>query len=149
MLHWGRHSYRGKANLGPLYDPASPQYAGNNPTYDWNTPLLNKDASMQDHSVRVSGGNESTTYYFSAGYSKTESPLKSNYLERYSVAANVDSKISKFVQVGVTMRLNRENAFTNTQADQNTMLATIPFQPIYDKNDPTGFAQVDWADLFL
>ena len=33
------------ANLGPLYDPASPQYAGNNPTIDWTTPLLNKDAS--------------------------------------------------------------------------------------------------------
>ena len=40
------------------------------------------------------------------------------------------------------MRLNRENALTNTQADQNTMLSTIPFQPIYDPNDPTGFAHV-------
>ena len=97
---------------------------------------------MQDHSVRVSGGNDNTTYFFSGGYAKTESPLKANNLERYSISINLDSKISKFFQVGITMRLNRENALTNTQADQNTMLSTIPFQPIYDPNDPTGFAQV-------
>ena len=62
-------------------------YAGNSPTYDWQKQLINNNAPLQDHNVRVSGGNESTTYYFSAGYSKTESPLKSNYLERFSVAA--------------------------------------------------------------
>ena len=128
--------------FGPLYDPASPQYAGNSPTYDWQRQLMNKDASLQDHSVRVSGGNESTTYYFSAGYSKTESPLKSNYLERYSVAANVDSKISKFVQAGLNIRLIGEKSLLNTQADPGTMMSTIPFQPFFDKNDPTGFAPV-------
>ncbi len=49
-------------NFGPLYDPASGQYMGNNPTYDWTNALLNKNASLQDHSVRISGGSENTTY---------------------------------------------------------------------------------------
>ncbi|MDP4214244.1 MAG: TonB-dependent receptor [Bacteroidota bacterium] len=129
-------------NFGPIYDPASSQYMGNNPTYDWTNALLNKNASLQDHSVRVSGGSENTTYYVSAGYTKTESPLKANNLQRYSLSANVDSKISKIIQTGMTLRLSQENALTNTQADQNTMLATIPFQPIYDKTDPTGYAPV-------
>jgi len=129
-------------DLGPIYDPASPQYLGNNPTYDWVDAMLNKNASMQDHSVRVSGGNDNTNYFFSAGYTKTESPLKANNLERYSISYSVDSKISKYVKVGMTMRMNRENALVNTQTDLNTMLVTIPFQPIYDKNDATGFAPV-------
>ncbi len=128
--------------FGGLYSPDSSQYAGNGPTYDWQNELLNKDAPIQDYSVRVSGGNESTTYYFSGGYSKTESPLKSNFLERYSVAMNVDSKISKYVQAGLNMRLIQENSLVNTQADLGTMMSTIPFQPFYDKNDPTGFAPV-------
>ncbi|HXL58659.1 MAG TPA: SusC/RagA family TonB-linked outer membrane protein, partial [Chitinophagaceae bacterium] len=128
--------------FGALYDPASAQYAGNSPTYDWQKELLNKDASIQDYSVRVSGGNENTTYYFSGGYSKTESLLKSNFLERYSVAMNVDSKISKYVQAGLNVRLIQENSLVNTQADLGTMMSTIPFQPFYDKNDPTGFAPV-------
>lgn len=129
-------------NYGPIYDPASPQYLGNNPTFDWTNELLNKNAKLQDYSVRVSGGNENTTYYLSTAYSKTESPLKANNLQRYSIAANVESKISKIFSAGMTIRLNKEEALTNTQGDQNTMLASIPFQPIFDKNDPTGYAPV-------
>jgi len=129
-------------NIGPIYDPASPQYLGNNPTFDWTDQLLNKNAKLQDYSVRVSGGNDNTTYYLSAGYTKTESPLKANNLQRYSIAANVDSRISKVFSAGMVVRLNQEIALTNTQGDQNTMLASIPFQPIFDKNDPTGYAPV-------
>jgi TonB-dependent SusC/RagA subfamily outer membrane receptor len=78
--------------FGSLYDPNSQQYAGDGPTYDWQKELLNENAPMQDYSVRVSGGNEGFNYYFSGGYGKTESPLKGNYLERYSVATNIDAK---------------------------------------------------------
>lgn len=126
--------------FGPLYDPTGSQYAANSPTYNWQQQLLNKDAPIRDYSVRVSGGSESFTYYFSAGYSKTESPLKGNSLERYSVATNIDSKISKYIQSGLTIRLIQEKSVYNTQADLPTMMSTIPFQPFYDKNDPTGFA---------
>jgi TonB-linked SusC/RagA family outer membrane protein len=126
--------------FGPLYDASSPNYAGNRPTIDWQKALLNKSAAMQDYSVRLSGGNEGTTYYLSGGFAKTESPLKANSLQRYSIATNVDSRISKYLQAGLTVRLIQENSFLNTNADLPTMMTTIPFQPIYDPNDPTGFA---------
>lgn len=128
--------------FGPLYDASNPAYVGNSPTYDWQDELKNKSATLQDYSVKVSGGNAGTTYYFSGGYSKTESPLKANELERYSLAVNVDSRISKFMQAGITLRLVQQNSYDNTQSDLGTMMSTIPFQPFYDKNDPTGFAPV-------
>ncbi|MEP7109233.1 MAG: TonB-dependent receptor [Ferruginibacter sp.] len=128
--------------FGPLYDAAGPRYIGNGPTYDWQKELKNNSAILQDYNVKVSGGNDNTTYYLSAGYSKTQSPLKANELERYSVAVNIDSKISKYVQAGLNVRMINQNALNNTQADMGTMMATIPFQPFYDKNDPTGFAPV-------
>lgn len=56
--------------FGARYDPASPLYTGNNPTYNWQEELLNKNASLQDHSVRISGGSEATTYYASVGYTR-------------------------------------------------------------------------------
>ncbi|MEP7143693.1 MAG: TonB-dependent receptor [Ferruginibacter sp.] len=128
--------------FGPLYDAAGPAYIGNGPTYDWPNELKNNSAILQDYNVKVSGGNDNTTYYFSGGYAKTQSPLKSNDLERYSLAFNIDSKISKYLQAGVNVRMMNQNALNNTQADLGTMMATIPFQPFYDKNDPTGFAAV-------
>jgi len=128
--------------FGPLYDATNAAYIGNGPTYDWQSELKNSSATLKDYNVKVSGGSENTTYYFSAGYAKTESPLKANNLERYSVAINVDSKISKYVQAGINVRLINQNAVENTQSDLSTMAGTIPFQPFYDTNDPSGFAPV-------
>lgn len=128
--------------FGPLYDAQNASYVGNSPTYNWQNELKNKNASLQDYNVKVSGGNDNTTYYFSAGYSKTESPLKANYLERYSTSMNIESKISRFIQAGVNVRLVQQNALENTQSDLGTMLATIPFQPFYDAGDPSGFSKV-------
>lgn len=128
--------------FGPLYDESSSRYAGNNPTYDWVGELKNKNAPIRDYSVRASGGTENFNYYFSAGYQKTESPLKGNNLERYSVATNIGSKISKYIQTGLTVRLIQQKGMNNTQADLGTMMSTIPFQPIYNASGPHGFERV-------
>ncbi len=131
-----------ESKFGPRYNSANPLYAGNNPTYDWQRQLLKKDAVLQDHSVRLSGGSEATTYYLSVGFTKQESPLKGNSLERYSIATNVDSRVSKVISTGLTLRLVQEKSVVNTQADLGTMASTIPFQPFYDPKDPTGYAAV-------
>ncbi|MGH2564992.1 MAG: SusC/RagA family TonB-linked outer membrane protein, partial [Ginsengibacter sp.] len=114
--------------FGGLYSPDSSQYAGNDPAYDWQKELLNKNAPLQNYSVRVSGGTEGLNYYFSGNYAKTESPLKANNLERYSIATNIDSKISKVFSAGITLRLVQENALENTQGDLPTMASSIPFE---------------------
>ena len=131
--------------FGARYNDANPAYAGNSATFDWQNEIRNKNASLQDHNVKVSGGSDNTTYYFSAGYAKTESPLKANDLERYSVSMNVDSRISKFIQAGVNVRMINQNAVENTGTDLGTMMATIPFQPFYDANDKSGFGPVTSA----
>lgn len=123
---------------GPLYDASNPLYAGNGPTYDWQKELLNKNASLQEHNVRISGGSEATTYYVSAGFARQESPLKSNNLQRYNIATNIEARVSKYVSAGLTLRLVQENALVNTGTTLTTMASTIPFQPIYNTADPTG-----------
>lgn len=127
---------------GPLYDENSSQYVGNKPTYDWVGELKNKNAPISDYSVRASGGTDNFNYYFSGGYQRTESPLKGNNLERYSIATNIESKISKYVQTGLTVRLIHQKGLNNTQADLSTMMSTIPFQPIYNAAGPGGFEPV-------
>lgn len=129
-------------DLDPEFDPASPEYLGNRGTYDWTSPLLNKNAIMEDYSIRISGGNESTKYYTSAGYSKTEGVLKENALERYSLAMNVNSKISKIIETGVTYRLGFSDANNNSSSDLGSMYIAPPWQPVYDPNHPTGLSPV-------
>lgn len=122
------------------YDQSSPLYMGNAATYNWQEELKNKNATLQDYSAKLSGGNDNTSYFFSAGYSKTQSPLKANELERYTLALNIDSKISKYIQAGMNIRMAQQNALDNTGTELGTMMSSVPFQPFYDKNDPTGFA---------
>ncbi|MEJ7766439.1 MAG: TonB-dependent receptor [Chitinophagaceae bacterium] len=128
--------------FGPRYTPTNALYAGNNPTYDWQGELLKKNASLQDQSVKLSGGNEATTYYLSVGLTRQESPLKGNNLERYSLATNIDSRVSKILSTGLNLRLVQERALVNTQSDLPTMASTIPFQPIFSSTDPTGYEPV-------
>ncbi|HTE23781.1 SusC/RagA family TonB-linked outer membrane protein [Flavitalea sp.] len=131
-----------EAQNGPLYDASSPLYVGNNPTYNWQKDLLNKNATMQEHNIRISGGSEGTTYYVSTGYAKQESPLKANDMLRYNIAANIDTRVSKFLSAGITLRLVQQNALVNTGTDLTSLAAKVPFQPIYDPSDPSGFQGV-------
>jgi TonB-linked SusC/RagA family outer membrane protein len=116
-------------------------------TYDWQDAVLNKNASTQDYSVRVSGGNGATSYYVSGGYTKQFAPVKFNDLERYSMATNVQSKISKVFDVGLTYRLSyaktNDGAFsTGLPTDFGSLATNSPFQQIYDPSDPYGYARV-------
>ncbi len=126
--------------FGPRYNENSPEYMGNAPTYDWQKELINKNAMIADYNTRVSGGSEGFTYYFSGGYTKQESPLKGNHLQRYSIATNIESRISKYFSAGLTLRLVQQDALDNTSGSLTDMMSTVPFQPIYDPNGPYGFA---------
>ena len=133
--------------FGPLFDATNPTYVGNGPTYDWQKELLNRNAKIKDYNVKVSGGTDNTTFYFSTGYAKTESPLKANSLERFSIASNVETKVSKYVTAGLNLRLVQQTSEDNTNGDLSSVMGNMPFQPFYDQNNPTGFAAVSRGEF--
>lgn len=126
--------------LPSVFDPNSPDFLGNSPTYDWQKALLNRDAVIEDYGIRVSGGSESTSFYVSGGYGKTEGSLVENYLERFSLASNVTSKVSRYIETGMNIKLSVNKAVDNTGADLGYASRIPPWQTIYDANDPNGFA---------
>jgi TonB-linked SusC/RagA family outer membrane protein len=128
------------ASLPSVFDPNSPDFLGNSPTYDWQDVLLNKDAIIEDYGIRVSGGSESTNYYVSGGYGRTEGSLIENYLERFSLSSNVTSKVSKYIETGMNIKLSVNKALDNTAGDLGYVSRTPPWQPMYDESDPLGFA---------
>ncbi|GAB2775930.1 TonB-dependent receptor [Rhabdobacter roseus] len=128
------------ANLPAEFSPANPRYLGNRETVDWQTPLINRNAANTDYSLRISGGNEATRYYVSGGYTSTAGALIGDQLKRYSMATNVDTKISKLFSAGVTYRLTYSEAEANTPNDLRYAAETSPWQPIYDPNGPYGYA---------
>ncbi len=128
------------ANLPAQLKPGNAAFLGNSPTYDWQNRLLNKNAPTQDFSIRVSGGNDATTYSVSTGYSKTFGSLIENSLDRYSLSTAVTSKVSKIIETGIDLKVSYNNAVNNTGTDLAYVTTAAPWQPILDANDPTGYA---------
>ena len=128
-----------------LFDPNDPRYLGNSPTYDWQNAVRNRNAPMQDYSIKVSGGTDNTDYYVSLGYSNTEGALEYNYLKRYSGSVKVNTKINKWLQAGINYRLAYAKGRTGV-SDYFGMAKAAPWQPIYQANESVpgygGYAYV-------
>lgn len=66
------------------------------------------------HNVNVSGGSESTSYYFSAGYTDQQGIIKKNNFKRINTLFNVDSRINKYFSVGGKISYSNEKNLAAT-----------------------------------
>jgi TonB-linked SusC/RagA family outer membrane protein len=61
-----------------------------------------------DHNVNVSGGNDATMYYFSAGFSDQEGILEKNDFIRRNILFNVESKVNSWFTLGGKISYSNE-----------------------------------------
>ena len=67
---------------------------------DWQD-LIYKQGFTTNHSLGVSGGNETTQYGLGTGYYKTTTIIPNQNFERYSLRTTIDHQISNHVKVGL------------------------------------------------
>ena len=133
--------------FGPVWDPTSSKYLGNSPTYNWQDEIINDNAAINNYNVRVSGGADAITYNFAGNYAYNDAPFKSVNSKRYSVSNNTVAKINKYLEAGLNVRLVRENIKhdlgAGTSATSNLDIGkAAPWQPIFDPNNPSGYASL-------
>jgi TonB-linked SusC/RagA family outer membrane protein len=128
--------------FGPFWDPTSSQYLGNSPTYNWQQAVINHHSQLQNYDIRVSGATDNTNYNFSFGYSNNDGPIIGSNVQRYSVSTNVVSRVGKYIETGVNIRLIQEYILGNQGSGGNDLSAfqAPPWQPIYSKSNQYGFA---------
>lgn len=124
------------------FNPDSPTYLGNNPTYDWQSATQNKNAMTQDYSVRVSGGTERADFSASFSYADYEGVKLGNDLGRYSGAFKLNTDINKYVRTGINVRISYASGKTTPVPSLIDAAMTPPWQPIYDENGLNGYAGV-------
>jgi TonB-linked SusC/RagA family outer membrane protein len=130
----------GKAEkFGPRWDPASLDYFGNDPTYDWQDAVINHHSKNQNYNIRASGGSDNTTYNFSVGYAKNDGPFIGYKAERYSIASNITSRIGKYLEVGINLRGVQQTTINPIDINFDIWKAA-PWQKIYDPAGPYGYA---------
>lgn len=63
---------------------------------------------QHSNTVSISGANDATSYYFSAGYSDQQGIIKKNDFKRMSLLMNVDHKVGSALSVGGKIQYSNE-----------------------------------------
>lgn len=69
---------------------------------DWQDNFY-RTAPVMDYNISLSGGNDNTTYLFSLGYFDQDGIATGTGYKRFTLRANIDSKINKWLSVGMKL----------------------------------------------
>ncbi|MEI7831201.1 MAG: TonB-dependent receptor [Prolixibacteraceae bacterium] len=112
---------------------------------DWQKAVLRTNAFQQDHNLSISGANDATKYYFSAGYTTQEGVSRPNKMNRFTLRANVDHQVYKWLTLGLNSSVTRSEYFgmnTGSNSLSGNIFSAIRQLPntlALDPTSPTGY----------
>ncbi len=124
----------------------SPEARAENENLDTDTGWqkeITRIGKTQNYNLSFSGSNDNNNYYFSANYANEEGILINTGLERFTLRANSDFKLSDRIKIGESMTLSRldleeESHYTNGNP-WHVAVITSPLMPVYDSTALGGF----------
>jgi TonB-dependent starch-binding outer membrane protein SusC len=114
------------------------------PYTNWQDHIF-RTAPIHNFNISASGGTENTKYYISGGYFRQDGVVIESGFERYSMRANVETKVSDRVNIG--MNLNPSMAVHDlVNAEGNpwdnaiimNALTIMPYIPVYNDDGTYG-----------
>ena len=85
---------------------------------DW-FELVTRDGVTMQHNISMTGGTKYTKYLLSGNYYDQKGIIKNSGFKRYSLRANIDQEISKYVRAGLNLTASRiDNQNTQLGGDQ-------------------------------
>lgn len=105
---------------------------------DWLDAIFRRGI-LQQYQLSASGGDDNTTYYFSAGYRDEEGVQLNNRFRRYSTTLNIERKFSPKLTVGNNFTLaysinDRVKGDNFLDGVYSGALKSLPFYTPYDEN---------------
>ena len=91
------------------------QFDGQRTYIDWQKEMT-RPALRQQYGISLNGGNEKTQYSLSAGYMDVEGLVVNTNYNRFTMRANVNSKINKFLEIGGDINYVRSSSHGSNMA---------------------------------
>jgi TonB-dependent starch-binding outer membrane protein SusC len=119
------------------------------PNYDYQD-LIFRNGFTQNYDLSFSGGNEKTTFFFSAGYNKINGHVIASDFQRGSTRLNLDHKINNKLSVAVNLNLSTftQNGNPTGGAFANPVRSGYMFWPSNAPYNPDGTINVSQASQF-
>jgi TonB-linked SusC/RagA family outer membrane protein len=129
----------------PIYEGASTNY-GNNVT-DWQDAYF-KQGTMTSTNIGLSGGNDISRFYASAGYLNQTGTTPTVGYKRYNFRLNSEHKISNVFTFGENLyAAYGDQAYDNNETGSRSNLLNVirimPYMPVYDPTTSDGFRGVN------
>lgn len=120
----------------PVYDGATQTYAQTNT--NWQDEYFVDNALLTQSNVSVSGGNEKSRFYSSAGYFKQDGIAQGLNYERGNFRLNSEHKISNIFTFGQNLYLAYGNQRVDgTGGNRSPLTNVVRMLPYIPLNDPT------------
>ena len=129
----------------PIYPGASQTYGQTNT--NWQDEYFQKGNMTQTH-IGMSGGNDISRFYASAGFVDQEGTTPSVDFRRYNFRFNSDHVISKIFTFGENLYVaSGDQGFDANETGSRTNLVNVirmmPHMPVYDPTSNGGYRGVD------
>jgi len=103
---YGVKKWEDVSGYKPVYVDSDFSKWENNRGTEWDKEVM-RTAMIQNYGVNFRGGDQSTQYFASFGYYDQEGIVKNNNYKKITGQINIDQKLGKKVNLGITMNLNR------------------------------------------
>lgn len=120
--------------FGATEEFADPSILGNGT--DWQDEIF-RTALMHNHQITVSGGNDWGRYAVGLGYLGQDGIAIGSDFERFSGRVNLDTKITKWLSIGLSASLARTKQ-TNTIDNGNIIRTALDQHPNVPVKNPDG-----------
>ncbi|MGM9511886.1 SusC/RagA family TonB-linked outer membrane protein [Larkinella sp. GY13] len=132
----------------PIYNGATQTFAQT--ATDWQDVML-RTAPIQQHQISVSGGNNVSRFFTSAGYFDQEGILIGTNYKRANVRINSDHQVTKFLTFGQTLMLSYdkmrgEQGFGGGRTAIMQAIRNLPYWPVSDPTKVGGYSSPTAAD---
>ena len=140
-----------RAKLPPLYTQAqidlyrNPTDKAQYPSFNW-VDYYFKPATVKNHNLRFSGGNDKTTYSLSMGYLDQDGILPAFNYKRYSAVLNLSTQLNKIVRVGTIINMAEKVIKEPRNVNSDIVLLVYQGAPNFTPFLPDGSGRVSaWA----
>ena len=108
---------------------------------DWYKEIL-RPATIQNHSLTVTGGNQKATYSLGANYFGQDGILdmKNNY-ERFNLRSKIDFKATDWMTIGGNMISSNAVKFGEEAGAWSQAYFAVPILPIYDPSNVNAWPE--------
>ncbi|RYY53111.1 MAG: SusC/RagA family TonB-linked outer membrane protein, partial [Chitinophagaceae bacterium] len=97
---------------------------------DW-IDLVTRDGSTTAHNLSMSGGTKLTKYLVSGNFYDQNGIVKNSNFRRYSIRANIDQEVNRFVKLGINLtssRIDNDNTQLGGQQYENSGIIRAAIQ---------------------